>query len=138
MTDSRRSLAPGLLLTLTIATAATYLHQVPFPPFTVGAAGKHPIDGFLIAILIGVSIRNLMTLPSRAHAGIKYSVHKVLPFAIVFMGAKLDFYDVLRISSQSLLISVTCVVLALALTVWLCQQVGVARNLGLLIGSTLR
>ncbi len=134
MTDTKTSVLPGVALTTVIAIGAVYVNQLPFPPFTVGEAGRHPIDSILFAVLFGVALRNTVELPAWLGAGIVYSVHKVLPFAIVLMGAKLDFFDVVRISGQSLLISVTCVVLALVLTVWLCKRNGVSRNLGLLIG----
>lgn len=126
------SVLPGLFLTTVIAGLAVYLHQLPFPPFTVG--DRHPVDALLVAIILGVAVRNLVPLDARLGAGIKYSVKRVLPFAIVLMGAKLDFFDVVRVSAQALLISVICVAVALWLTLWLCKVTGVGQKLGILIG----
>lgn len=123
---------PGLALTTALAVAAIYLHKLPFPPFTVG--DRHPIDALLVAIVLGMGIRNLLPIGARMGEGIKYSVKKVLPFAIVLMGAKLNFFDVMRVSAQAFVISVACVVVALALTLWLCHLTGVERKLGILIG----
>ncbi len=128
------SRVPGLALTLAIAVAASWIAHLPFPPFTVGAGGKHPIDEVLLAILIGVVLRNAFTLPALFGPGVQYAVHRVLIFAIVLMGARLDFFDVLRTSGHSLVVSVTGIVVAMSLTVWLCGRLGVRRNLGLLIG----
>ena len=126
------SILPGLALTTAIAIAAFQLHKLPFAPFTVG--GRHPIDALLIAILLGLAARNLLPLGPSLGEGIKVSVKKVLPFAIVLMGAKLDFFDVLRVSAQALWISVLCVVVAFGLTLWLCRRAGVDTRLGILIG----
>ncbi|MBL4684497.1 MAG: putative sulfate exporter family transporter [Nannocystaceae bacterium] len=130
-TDSAPPLA-GLLLAATIAALATFVHTLPFPPFTMGS--RHPVDAILIAISIGIVVRNLVPLPGLLRPGIKYAVKSVLPFAIVLMGAKLDFFDVLRVSGQALATNLICVTVALGFTLWACQKAKVSRRLGLLIG----
>ena len=132
MSTEKNINVPGLILTAIIAALAFYIHQLPFPPFTIGE--RHPIDALLIAIVIGMLVRNTLSLSPSLSPGIKFSVKKVLPFAIVLMGAKLDFNYIMEVSAQALLISVICVVVALALTLWLCNRVGVGQKLGLLIG----
>ena len=84
--------------------------------------------------MLGIALRNVFALPKPCVPGVKYSVKKVLPFAIVLMGAKLDFNYVLEVSGRALFIFILCVVVALALTLWLCHRVGVGQKLGLLIG----
>ena len=122
----------GLALTFAIAVVARVVHALPFAPFTLD--GRHPIDAMLIAIVIGLLIRNTIGLGRGTPLGIRFSVKKVLPFAIVLMGAKLDFFDILRISTAGLFISVASVGVALGLTVWLCRKTKVGTKLGLLIG----
>ena len=133
MAESKSSLVPGLALATAIAIASDFIHTLPFPPFTVG--GKHPVDAILIAIVLGMAMRNLLPLPVWTRPGIAYAVKSVLPIAIVLMGAKLDFFDVMRVSGQALIINVLCVTTALVLTVWLCTRARVSRNLGILIGA---
>ena len=128
----RKSLVPGLVLATAIAIAADFIHTLPFPPFTIG--GKHPVDAILVSIVIGMAIRNLLPLPDWTRTGIAYAVKSVLPIAIVLMGAKLDFFDVVRLSGNALIINVLCVTTALVLTVWLCTRAKVSRSLGILIG----
>ena len=123
---------PGLGLTTLLALLAIELHQLPFAPFTVGE--RHPIDALLVAIVLGMAVRNLLPIGSRLGVGIKYSVKEVLPFAIVLMGAKLNFFDVVRVSAQAFAISVICVAVALGLTLWLCRKTGVDQKLAILIG----
>lgn len=126
------SVLPGLGLTTVLALVAIEIHRLPFTPFTIGE--RHPIDALLVAIVLGMVVRNFVPLGNRLGVGIKYSVKKVLPFAIVLMGAKLNFFDVVRVSAQALLISVICVCVALWLTLWLCKKTGVDQKLALLIG----
>jgi len=124
---------PGVVLTFFVAIAAMLVQRLPVPPLTL-ADGRHPIDAILLAIVIGIVLRNTLQLPEWLKPGIKYSVKSILPLAIVLLGAKLDFYDILRVSGQGLLINLTCVVVALFGTVALCTRMGVGRQLGLLIG----
>ncbi len=133
MTDSRNSYLPGLILCALLALLARWVHTLPFPPFTL-EGGRHVIDTMLLAIALGIVIRNVFPFPYWLKPGVKYAVKRVLPFAIVFMGAKLDFIDVVRISGQALFVSVICVGAALWLTIWLCRRTGVGKKLGILIG----
>jgi uncharacterized integral membrane protein (TIGR00698 family) len=133
MATSRPPLLPGLALTVLCAAVAEVIHRAPFPPFTIGADQRHPIDTILIAITLGVLLRNLLPLPQWLGPGIKYSVVDLLPVAIVLLGVKLDFFDVLRISGKALAINVTCVAAAVALTMALCRWLAVGQKLGILI-----
>lgn len=133
MANSQSSVLPGLALCAAIALIADYLYTLPVPPFTVGD-GRHPVDAILLAIVLGMLLRNLLRLPPLFGPGIQYAVKSILPFAIIFMGAKLNFFDIVRVSGTALIISVVCVGAALALTLWLCKRTGVGQKLGILIG----
>ena len=128
-----RSTFLGLALTFAIAVAAYQLHAAPVPPFSIGDPARHPIDAMLIAIVIGMLVRNTIGLSARFAVGVKASVVSLMPVGIVLMGAKLDFFDVVRTSGHSLVISIICVVVALALTIWMCRYTKIHRNLGILI-----
>ncbi|HWU89422.1 MAG TPA: putative sulfate exporter family transporter [Kofleriaceae bacterium] len=136
MSGARSSITvlPGLGLALAISIAAYQVHQLPVAPFSIGEPARHPIDAMLIAIAIGVIVRNTVGLPARFAPGIKFCVTSLMSLGVVLMGAKLDFFEVVRTSATALLVSVICVGVALGMTVWLCRRLGVARKLGLLIG----
>ena len=134
MSGARSSILPGLGLSIAIAIAAYELHRLPVAPFSIGEPARHPIDAMLIAIAIGVIVRNTVGLPARFAAGIKYSVTSLMAFGVVLMGAKLDFFEVVRTSATALMVSVICVGVALGMTVWLCRRLGVGKKLGLLVG----
>ena len=63
----------------------------------------------LIAIVIGMIVRNTIGVSARFASGIRYAVISVMPLGIVLMGARLDFFDVIRTSVTALIISVICV-----------------------------
>lgn len=130
---TRHSIWPGVLLSLAIAILAYQLYTAPLPPFTIGD-GRHPIDAMLVAIVIGMLVRNTVGVSARFAAGIRYAVVSVMPLGIVLMGARLNFFDVVRTSVTALIISVICVCVALSLTIWLCRRIGVGQKLGILIG----
>ena len=130
---SHKSPIPGLALTLAIAIAAYQLQTLPVPPFSIGEPARHPIDAMLIAIALGVLIRNTVGLPEWFVPGVRKAVLSIVTLGIVLMGAKLDFFDVVRTSGTGLVVSVTCVVVALALTIALCRWWGVGQKLGILV-----
>lgn len=131
MPETRVNLLPGLLLVGAVAVLAVWIHALPFAPFTID--GRHPVDSLLVAVVLGVALRNLVALPAACTAGVQYSVQSLLPAAIVLMGAKLDFSEVLRASGQALAISLLCVAVAMVLTLALCRWVGVRAKLAMLI-----
>lgn len=114
----------GLALTFAIAIGAYQLHTL----------SNSLIDAMLIAIVIGMLIRNTIGLPARFVPGVRYAVVSVMPFGIVLMGAKLNFFDVVRTSVTALVISVICVCVALGLVIWISRRFGVGQKLGILIG----
>ena len=125
---------PGLGLILGIALLALQIHRLPFPPFSVDTPTSHPIDAIFIAIILGMLLRNVFTLPLWFRDGIQYAVKGLLPLGIILLGAQLNFFEVLRVSLQSLLVSTICVLTALFLTYWLCVKAGISKKLGFLIG----
>ncbi|HWO17866.1 MAG TPA: putative sulfate exporter family transporter [Kofleriaceae bacterium] len=134
MSAAKSSSIPGVALAIAIAIAAYELHAVPVPPFSIGDPARHPIDAMLIAIVLGMLVRNTVGLPAPCTAGVRLCVTKLMALGIVLMGARLDFFEVVKTSGTALIVSVICVAVALGMTVWLCRRLGVAPKLGLLIG----
>ncbi len=134
MSDGKPSPIFGVALAVALAIAAYELHAVPLPPFSIGEPARHPIDAMLIAIVLGMLVRNTIGLSARFTAGVRLCVTKLMALGIVLMGARLDFFEVVRTSGMALLVSVICVAVALGMTIWMCRRLGVGPKLGLLIG----
>jgi uncharacterized integral membrane protein (TIGR00698 family) len=134
VTGSRLSILPGLVFIVSLGVLANELHQLPVPPFSIGTPARHPIDAMLIAIVLGMLVRNTVGLPAAFAPGARFCVTSLMSLGIVLMGAKLDFYKVAEKSAMALIACVVCVAVALTMTVWLCRRFGVGQKLGLLVG----
>lgn len=126
-------LLPGLTICIVIAILAELIHNLPFPPFTITGTAPHPIEPIIIAIILGIIFSNIINLPALKE-GINFSTKKVLPAAIILLGAQLNLFEVLKISLHALLISTVCVVVIFIITLWLCKITHVGKRLGILIG----
>ena len=71
---------PGLILALIIALGAQYLSKL----IGIDLMGlpKSPISAIMMAILLGMVIRNTMTLPEFLRPGIRFGLEKVLRLGI--------------------------------------------------------
>ncbi len=58
-----------------------------------------PLSGVLVAILVGILLRNLLPLPQGLQPGIQFSVTKLLRLGIILVGMKLSFLDVLKLGA---------------------------------------
>ncbi|MFT4554352.1 MAG: putative integral membrane protein (TIGR00698 family) [Chlamydiales bacterium] len=124
---------PGITLTFLIVLLASFIEKLPFWPFTIDSPSAHPIDRMILAILIGMTISHLSNLATKWKEGIGFSTQKLLPFAIILMGARLDFNMVLAISWKALWINIICVSFAFLLTVSLCNWAKINQKVGILV-----
>ena len=100
-----QSLIPGLAVVIAIAAASWWLGTlVP----VVGAA--------VFALLIGIAAGNLVSPPVALRPGVDFTLKRLLRVAIVLFGAGLSFAEVVMLGGGSLLIILTTIILALALT----------------------
>jgi uncharacterized integral membrane protein (TIGR00698 family) len=75
---------PGWILMLAVGVLSIFLSKL------IVIGGKNPIEAAVIAILIGILIRNTGALPSLFLPGIK-AFEKILILGIVLIGASLNF-----------------------------------------------
>jgi uncharacterized integral membrane protein (TIGR00698 family) len=103
-----KSLIPGLMMVVGVAAVASGLHWL-LPP----AAGK-VVGVVLVAIILGLFIRNVFRLPVNWEPGIRFAVHNMLRAAIVLLGARIAFGDVMHIGAKAALLIVALVAMAFA------------------------
>lgn len=121
------------LVAVAVTAAAYALHYLPFPPFLVD--GRRPISAAILAIVLGVLVRNLFTLPRSVQAASKQVAKKTLPLTVVLLGASLSFKNVADIGAATLGILVAVVVAALAVA-WIAgRALGVSPETALLLGA---
>lgn len=109
-------LAPGYALSIGVAVFAYILHALPFAPFTVwGETGaRHPISAPIVAILVGLLMRNFVALPDAIKAGCKSAIKTYIPVAVVLTGGTLNFGVLSGVGMRALFIVVMCIIIALA------------------------
>jgi uncharacterized integral membrane protein (TIGR00698 family) len=101
---------PGLILVLIIALVARYLQSlIPGPVL------NKAISEILIAVLIGLLVRNIFGLIANTQAGITFSLHRLLRLGIILLGLRLSLQDVIATGLSSLILIIACITLALAL-----------------------
>jgi uncharacterized integral membrane protein (TIGR00698 family) len=128
---------PGFILSLVIMVAAICLSELPVWPFTLkDATGKvsHPIEAVMMALILGMVISNLVKLPKAFSAGIKFSVKKVLPLGIIFLGARLNFNEMVKEGLLGAGMALLETAVAFMLLLWLSKVFKLPRKLGLLLG----
>ena len=119
-------LLPGLLLTSALALLVTNLQKLP---------GINIFSPLILAVLIGVSIRNTVGVRSVYKLGITFSLKKILRLAVILMGLKLSFVQVFSVGPTGLAIVLVTLVSAFVFTSWFGAYLGVDRKLAQLIAA---
>jgi uncharacterized integral membrane protein (TIGR00698 family) len=119
-------LLPGLVLTFSIAALAYVVRQIP------GVAIFSPL---IIAIILGMAFRNLVGAPAQCHAGVTFSLKRILRFAIILLGLQLTVGQVVAVGGPGVLIIVATLVATFVFTTWLGRALGVDRKLAQLIAA---
>src|SRR2546421_10912640 len=127
----------GVALAIAITLLALWLSKLPLWPFTVKTGpgrALHPIEPVMLAILAGMLLSNLWSLPKILQSGIKFSVKKVLPLGIVLLGARLHFGEMMKVGLTGLVLSGVETVFALGLLLVLARWMNLPEKLGTLLG----
>ena len=101
-------LLPGILICAAVSCAAILAER-----FQVRIAGHAWLGDLVLAILIGTLLRSLVSLPSVASAGIKFSAKTLLEIAVALLGASLSL-SILK-GAGGLLIGGIALIVALSL-----------------------
>jgi uncharacterized integral membrane protein (TIGR00698 family) len=136
---SKETIAWGLLACLALTMVSMSATYIPFWPFTVVNPSDptkltHPLEPVMVSIVLGMILSNIWALPKSFHPGIKYSVKKLLPLAIILLGAKLNFKQILKLGSVSIGMGLFEVVLALTLMFIFVRWLKLSGKLGTLLG----
>lgn len=122
----------GILVTVLIGLLGTLLSKLPVWPFKTNG-GQHPFDPIVISILLGILVGNLYRITGAFGHGIHISVKKLLPLGIIFLGARLNFRDLLIVGIKGVALSAVEVVFALALFGYLGSRLKIEKRMGLLL-----
>ncbi len=113
---------PGLFLSILIALISLWLSQFI------------PIGAVAIGIVLGIAIGNLFTLSPNLLPGIGFSEKKILSWAIVLMGVKLNFNILQELGWKSIIMIILSISFTIFSAVLLSKLFGLKPKLGLLLG----
>ena len=122
---------PGLLLALVLAFAGQYLSKL----IGIDLMGlpKSPVSAIMMAIILGIIVRNTITLPASFQPGIRFGLVRVLRLGIVLLGIRLSLSQAGAIGLQALPVIIGAVAAALIIVTYLARKMGLSGKLGTLI-----
>ena len=124
--NTTADLIPGLLLTSALALLANNLQKLP---------GVNIFSPLILAVLLGVSIRNIVGVRSVYKPGVTFALKKILRLAVILLGLKLSFVQVFSVGPTGLAIVLVTLVSAFVFTSWFGAYLGVDRKLAQLIAA---
>lgn len=113
----------GLGLTILLASLAFLLS-----PYVAG------LGAVVLGLILGVVMGNVIPLPERFHAGIKFSSSKILEAAIVLMAFEINLSELSKVGLPILLIVIGSVGFILFITIQLSKRMSCPGANGWLIG----
>ena len=122
--DRARQSLPGLGLAVAVAAVAVLLGR--FAPPTIG-----PV---LIAVILGLVVGNLVSLPAATAPGLGIASKRVLRIGVVLLGARLTLSDVASIGGPAVGVVIACMTAAFLTVALASRLAGVPPRLATLIG----
>jgi len=125
-------IALGVAIMLTAQWASIYLGEFFKSQFQMN---RSPVSMFLLAIIFGMVVRNIIPLPPIFEKGIQFCVKKLLRLGIIFLGIRLSIMAIARIGIIAFLVTSCCVICGILASYYLSKAAGVNSRLGTLIAS---
>jgi uncharacterized integral membrane protein (TIGR00698 family) len=122
-----QALLPGFALAAAVAAGAFGLRWLPIP-------GLSTISPLMLAILLGMAVRNTLGTPDSAHPGLAACLRRPLRFGIVLLGLQLTLAQVLDVGGLGLAVLAFSVAGTYFFTVAAGRALGVDPKLAQLIG----
>jgi len=133
-------LVPGVVLAAGIMLAALPLADLTGHALLavqgIDPAGKaSPVSGVLVAIVLGIVVRQLIGLPPRLKPGVQFTITKLLRLGIILVGIKLSVLDVLKLGAWGVPVVVVAIATGLVFITWFNRVLGLPARLGTLIAA---
>ena len=120
------AILPGLGLTFGIALVATAAQRL---------SGIPALSPLVVAMLLGMALRNLAGTPAAAQAGIGFTLRRVLRFAIVLLGFQLTLEQLRAVGVPGLAVISVTLAATFVFTKWAGRLLGVETRLAELIAA---
>ncbi len=123
-------LLPGLALVVLMAIVALALERVEMG-FT--RSSTPVVEALVIAILFGILLRNTIGQPASAAHGVSFAGKQLLEFAVLVLGASVNFAQLLQAGPRVLVLIVLCVGLAMLVSSTVGRLLGLNAKLAILV-----
>ena len=100
-----------------------------------GLFGASPISGVPVAIVLGLLLRNLLTLPAALGHGLKVCTTTILRLGIVLVGIKLSVVEMARLGMAGVPVVMVAIATGLLFVTWFNRKLGLPPRLGTLIAA---
>ena len=120
------SILPGLGITFGLAGVAFAIRDV---------AGVAALSPLILAIVLGMIVKNVAGTPALAQPGITFSLKRILRFAIILLGLQLTVAQIVAIGGTGAVIVVVTLVATFLFTKTVGRLLGVDRRLAELIAA---
>lgn len=99
------------------------------------AGASSPVSGVLVAIVLGIVVRNVLPLPESLQPGIQFSTKTLLRLGIVLVGVKLSLVEMVRLGLWGIPIVAVSIAAGLVLVTAFNDRLGLPPRLGTLIAA---
>lgn len=106
----------GLIFSSVLALFAMFISNLEIVKSTVN------FSPLIIAIIIGIVIGNTIKLPEVLKPGINFSLKKILRVAIIFLGFRLTFQNIIDVGLEGLVVDAFMLISTFVLTVFISQR----------------
>ena len=123
-----RGLLPGVALAAVVGLVSLAVAMIG-----QRIVGHAVVDGLVVAILLGIAVRTVVTLPAVAEAGVEFTARPVLEIAVLLLGASVDL-QLLLVAGPALAVGIAVlVVIGIAASYGIGRAVGLPHTLALLV-----
>lgn len=130
-TDNVLEIIPGLALAAVVTIVGI---QLTGWVATLLGLTKSPVSAIMMAIVLGIIVKNTIGVPKRCQPGVDFGLKKLLRLGIILMGIRLSIFAVLKIGVLSTGIVVVSIATGIFLTLLITKKLRLAERLGTLIG----
>lgn len=129
-------LLPGLLLAVGVMLSSMFLTDYLGGWLKSLLNLTHsPVSMFLLAIIVGIVVRNIAGLPPVFEAGIRFGMSRLLRLGVILMGIRLSVVAVAKIGAVAVIVTSLCVFFGIVLSLLLSRYFGINPRLGGLIAA---
>lgn len=122
---------PGLALVGLLAAGSVFLSRLVGQ--TLFNLERSPLSPVMVAIVLGIAARNLLSLPDFLEPGITVAVRRILRTGIILLGIRLSLLEVLRLGLVGIPIVIGAIAVAILVTVTLARWIQLPQRLVTLI-----